>query len=96
MNFTGILKKNSAKSFYWLEWILGFENIVKKTKKIECARRNYQVENKFQKDVIWIIFDILLKESQKNKGINKILKSILTLFTIQYKPSCKKKKIFNL
>lgn len=87
--------KNSRKAFYWFEWILGFEKIIKKNKrKIICARRNYPVDNSFQKEIIWIIWDILNKESQKNKGINKIINSLINLFCIRYKPSCKTKRKF--
>lgn len=89
--------KNSTKAFYWLEWILNFETILKKnkTKKLICARRNYPVDNNFQKDVIWIIWDILSKESKKlNDGLHKIILAIINLFCIRFKPSYKKKRKF--
>jgi hypothetical protein len=46
---------------YWIEWILEFETICRRKKeKIVCDRRNYPVPFKFQTDVIWMFWDILL------------------------------------
>ena len=51
------------------------------------------VENKYQKDMIWIVWDIILSEA-KNKNVNlfKIIKSILNLFCLKYKESFKNKR----
>jgi hypothetical protein len=89
--------KNSTKAFFWVEWILNFETIIKKnkTKKLICARRQYPVDNNFQKDFIWIVWDIISKESLKiTKDLNKIIKALINLFCIRYKPSVKKKRKF--
>lgn len=87
---------NSLDACYWMEWILEFENICKKKKEIcVCERRSFvSVEEKFQKEPIWIIWDALfisnnLKKSEIGK---KILKSIFDLFCIRYTSGSKRKR----
>jgi len=91
--------KNIIQSCYWMEWIVQFEAIckIKKTKCI-CERRNNDiVDTKFQKDVIWLIWDCILKESeQKGEMIKKIIKSLMTLFSLRYTPGNFKKRKFLL
>ena len=80
---------------YWIEWIIEFENRCKALKeKLFCDRRVFaKVESKCQKDIIWIIWDIFLKESEKrNKVIQKIMSSLLSLFCLKYVTGCHKKR----
>jgi hypothetical protein len=48
-----------------------FETICKQNhEKIKCERRTFiPVESKFQMDIIWIIWDLFLKESKKRSKI---------------------------
>ena len=89
-------QKNSNDACYWLEWILGFEDICKKEKKKYLGgRRNMPVENTFQKDIIWIIWDCLLLESKKrNKSLHKIIRALLNLFCLKYKPGVRRRRKF--
>ena len=93
--------KKLRESCYWLEWLLEFETIYKKKKKIPiiCARRSFpNIGGTYQKDFIWIIWEILIirakdmdtKTSLKEK--EQIIQGLLGLFSIQYKPTCKKKR----
>ena len=87
--------KNVMDACYWLEWIMEFETICKlKREKILCERRNFsQVEVKSQKDIIWIIWDLFLSESNKrSKFIKKTMDALLTLFTLRYISGCQKKR----
>ena len=86
--------RNATDAYYWLEWILGYEKIMNKNKKkIFAASRNYEVENKYKTDIIWLIWNVIQQESlKKNKAIKKIIESLITLFCIRYQPSCKKKR----
>ena len=87
--------KNIMNACYWLEWIMEFETICKsKKEKINCERRNFsQVDTKFQKDIIWIVWDLFLYEAQKrSKFIKKTMDALLTLFTLKYIPGCQKKR----
>ena len=91
--------KNNINACYWMEWIMEFEQVCKNRKeKINCEYRSFvNVETKFQKDIIWIIWDCLLNESKnRNELIVKIIKSCLTIFTLKYSAGCYKKRKFIL
>ena len=95
--FWNILKeqKNSSLACWWLEWILGFEDICKKeNKKYSAARRsNMPVDGNFQKDVIWIIWECLLYEANnRSKGLHKIVTAMLNIFCLRYKPGVRKRR----
>lgn len=87
--------KNQINACYWIEWIIEFENRCKASKeKLFCERRTFAcVDGKFQKDIIWILWDLFLRESKKRpKIIDKLMKSLLNLFCLRYKPGCHKKR----
>tara|TARA_B110000967_G_scaffold11959_1_gene11720 strand:+ start:8188 stop:9258 length:1071 start_codon:yes stop_codon:yes gene_type:complete len=92
--------KNSLEACYWLEWIMEFENICKKRKQTcICERRsNIHVEDKYQKEPIWIIWDALLYTNSllNDKISTKILNSLLTLYCVRYTPGVKKKRKYLL
>lgn len=91
---------NSLESCYWVEWILEFENLCKKKKEcIICERRSFvSVEEKYQKEPIWIIWDCFFYYStNKNCSIiSKIIKSLFELFCIKYTSGEKKKRKYLL
>ena len=88
-------RKNSVIACYWYEWLLEYENLCKKRKeKCEAERRTFApIHDKYQKDIIWILWDILFKEldKQNNPIKNKIMQSLLSLFCLKYSSSSKKK-----
>ena len=86
---------NQMMACYWIEWIFEFENRCKmKKEKIFCERRNFpKVDPKCQKDIVWMIWDIFLKETEKrSKIIKKLMNSLLTLFCLKYTTGCHKKR----
>jgi hypothetical protein len=86
---------NQMNACYWIEWIFEYETKCKSLKeKIFCERRNFaKVDSNCQKDIIWIIWDIFLKEAEKrSKIINKLIHSILSLFCLKYTTGCHKKR----
>ena len=89
-----IKKKDQQRAVYWLEWILEYEKRCKKKKIVKkCATREMPVEDKYKKDLVWIIWDVILSEtSQNNEGILKINKALLNLFCLKYKDSYKNKR----
>ena len=87
--------KNSVSACYWLEWIIEFETICKHRKdNFKCERRMFpNVEAKCQMDIIWIIWDIFLQESNKRSTlIQRIVTSALNIFCLRYKSGCHKKR----
>ena len=87
--------RNSLNACYWFEWIAEFEMKCKaKKENCICERREFApVEDKYQMDAIWIIWELLLQESDtKGKFYKKILETILQLFCIRYKDTFNKKR----
>jgi len=86
---------NIMTACYWIEWIIEFENRCKIQKdKLKCERRNFApVDNKLQMDIIWLIWDLFLKESEtRSKIIKKLMEALLSLFTLRYTSGCHKKR----
>jgi len=90
--------RNTICACYWIEWIIEYENICKAKKtKCKCERRQWvPVDGKMQMDIVWIIWDTFLKlaEKHENKLIEKIVKSLLNLFSLKYSNSCSRKRNF--
>lgn len=87
--------RNMLSACYWIEWLIDFEVICKKRKEpCLCKRRNYPVDNKMQKDIIWLVWDILIENSKKKGAYKeKIMLSLLKLFCIKYTTGlCKKRR----
>lgn len=90
-----IQNKNNINAFYWLEWMLLYESAVKKTKSrtILAKSRDMPVEYKHKQDIIWIVWEIILKEShKKGEGFYKIVQSLLSLYCLKYTTGVKKKR----
>ena len=87
---------NMRTASYWIEWVIEFDIICKKRKEgVFCERRKMPVETKYQKDIIWLIWDGLLKycNEKKNPFLDKIMQSIMNVFCIKYTTaSCKKRR----
>lgn len=88
--------KNAYNACYWVEWIIEFEAICKKKKEeIQAERRSWaNVDSKYQKDGIWIVWD-LIKKRAKEKGskvIVKIIDALLEMFTLRYTDAIKKRR----
>ena len=92
--------KNTIEACYWIEWIMEFELICKKkNEKCLCERRTFApVNEKFQMDVIWIVWDVLFNECSKhnNQLCSKIMNSLLNIFSIKYKPGIKRRRRYLL
>jgi hypothetical protein len=87
--------KNMTKCIYWIEWILGFEALSKRENKLMFygTRRVYNVPNQFQTDIVWIIWDLIIKVAKKKgKGMYKIISSINKLFCLKYSSGVKRKR----
>ena len=93
---------NMIDACYWYEWIIEYENICKKKKKqCICQARSYAPEGSYN-DIIWIIWDILFHYADPENSVskhttnlplvNKIIKSLYSVFIIKYKSTCRTKR----
>ena len=92
-------KPNLIQACYWIEWIIEFDLICKKRKQVCRAerRKEMRVENKFQKDIIWIVWSCILHYStSKGAYIEKLVKALLNLFCIKYTSASSKKRRYIL
>lgn len=79
--------KNKMDIFYWIEWIITYDDVLIKNKKqIQCVKRTFAVNT----NIIWIIWELLLSFEKQP------IESLLQLFSIKYKSNKKKKCILYL
>jgi len=81
--------KNKTKLFYWMDWVLCYdEKCIKEKKPI------YSVEREgiphFDKNMVWVLFHILLSHPDPLR--KRTVEALMGLFAIRYKPSHNKKK----
>lgn len=85
---------NMANACYWIEWLLTYDQICKK-KKQPCyleARESIPVEYKYQREIVWALWDTLFYEVQNDGFLLKIMNSLLRLYCIKFTlPSAKKR-----
>lgn len=91
---------NTLLACYWIEWVIEFDLICKKQKQAcYCERRTFiQVEGKFQRDIIWLLWDALFYscEKHKNSFLDKLMKSLKEIFCIKYTTAAAKKRRYLL
>jgi hypothetical protein len=90
-------EKNTVNACYWVEWIIEFDLICRKRKESCLCEKRIQmpVENKYQRDIIWLVWDGLNNqvENMGNPFISKMMESLFTLFCIKYTTgACKKRR----
>lgn len=88
---------NMASASYWIEWVIEFDILCKKRKEVcGCERRTATpVENKYQRDIIWLIWDILNHYCEKKGSpiLVKIMGALKRLFCIKYTTAaCKRRR----
>jgi hypothetical protein len=87
--------QNCFRAYYWLEFILGYEKILHKYKEKSTsgARTIVQLTRNYSKDIIWIVWEIILKIAEEKGAIYKrLVTSTLNIFTIKYSPGSKQSK----
>ena len=88
--------KNRMDIFYWIDWMIQYDDIcLKKKKPLICVSRDF-VSVK-STNLIWILFELFLS-FQEPDILYKIIQSLVRLFSIKYTPSMNKKRkhILNL
>jgi hypothetical protein len=90
-------RRSAITACRWFEWIIGFETLCKMRKE-PCfgATRGWSgVTEKYYKNIIWILWEIIKNESEKRGKIcSKIIDALFTLFTIRYTPAVNKRRRF--
>lgn len=87
--------RNSFRAYYWLEFILGYEKLLHKYKEksISGVRTLVTLSTSYSKDLIWIVWEIIIKMAEERGAIYKtLITSAMHLFTIKYSPSSKQSK----
>lgn len=92
--------KNSFIACYWLEWLIEFDMTCKKNKQ-SCIseRRSFaNVDEKYKKDSIWIVWELINYVAQRKNCpvIIKIIESLLEMFCLKYTSSVKRKRKYIL
>lgn len=90
------VSKNKIDINYWINWIIHYDSLCNSKKKyILCQQRDFFVcKNERQsKNIIWILWDIILKISEKkNKMTHDVVKNLFDLFSVKYSISFNKKR----
>jgi len=87
---------NFMSACYWIEWVFDFDQICK-SKKQRCQldrRSSLQIEPKYQKELVWILWDTLIytAKQRNNDFIFKTIESLQSLFCIKFTPATPKKR----
>ena len=81
---------------FWVEWIMEYKKIkVKQKNPCVCERRFISsVNEKYQKEVDWIIWELIIKraEMKRDKRIVNIVKALHSIYNLKYSPSTSYKK----
>lgn len=88
--------KNRMDIFYWIDWMIQYdEQCIKNKKPLQCVSREFIPVK--SNNIIWILFELLLS-FQEPDILYKIIQSLMKLFSIKYTPSTNKKRkhILNL
>ncbi len=93
--------RNVVSACYWIEWIMEYENLCHARKeKCVCgeSRAHMPVQDKFKKDIIWIVWDVLFCECNQRKRLTQLIKksldALLDIFCIKYSAGTKTKRRF--
>ena len=102
---TSNISASKASAWHWIEWIHQFDVYLKKKHQpLQIARRTRMpVDAKHQRDVVWIVWDVLFDSMKRRKKdtpeeslMVRIFDALLTLFCLQYSSTTFKKRIFLL
>ena len=90
--------KDIISCCYWIEWLIEFDCMKRCKKEIcKCERRLYNVEPCYQKNLIWVIWDIFIYKSKlQSKLVEKTVQACLNMFTLKYVTSINRKRKYLL
>ena len=79
--------KNPLLACFWIEWIMEYKKIrSQKKQKCICQRRLFCHDEKMQKEVDWLVWDILIEIANKkpDKRIKSIIQSLCSLYSLKF------------
>ena len=83
---------------YWLAWVFEWERRnTKRDKHFICGVRKIDgIEEKYYTDIVWIIWEILIKEAPglKNDFASSQIFALYKLYKFDFKPTKKSKRVF--
>jgi len=91
---------NEMQACYWVEWLIQLDASYKKNKNpIKMGKRTNIFDDipvKYSENVIWIIWDIMLIQSNKNNNrlVHEIINGLFKLFLVKYTIACNKRRRF--
>lgn len=87
--------KDAASALYWIKWLLEWDKQLKKAHEpLKCEERHINnIEEKYRKDVVWVIWEVINKEISnrvmfKDK-LEKVLGGLFKTYLYQWEPSSK-------
>jgi hypothetical protein len=90
---------NMKDACYWVEWLIEFDALCRKKKqKTKCKLRDVNVDHKFKRDSIWLLWELfnIYATKKGNPLITSIVTSLQTLFCIKYTTGTAKKRKYLL
>ena len=89
---------NTVDACYWVEWVIEYDAACRKRReKCSAERRVFaRVQDKYQKDIIWIVWDAIITETKRRSDplTSKIIDSLLGLYCIRYTTISMRKRRF--
>ncbi len=84
--------KNKKDALYWIEWILGYDQMMAKRKTpLKCKPRPFM---KPPANVVWMIWELLLKrQDDDDPSLQRIMEALCSLFSIKYTAASNMKKV---
>jgi len=87
--------KDYKFSYYWVDWIIEFDTICR-SRKEQCVcykRVDLSVEKKYIKDIIWLVWECIIYQSNDlSNFIKETVQALFDLFCIKYTNACCKKR----
>ena len=98
-----MFKNNLKKTLYWMNWIIEWDKTnTKRYGEFHCgSRRNEDIDVKYATNSIWLLWDVvfIVKKAKSqisgidNPELNRQITALWKLFTYQYAPSQRSKKL---
>jgi len=91
-----ICSRQYKHAIYWVDWVIEFDVVCRHRKEpCLCESRGYPVASRFQCDIVWIIWDAILKslDNPHDPFLTRSVEAIHELFCVRYtNAACKKRR----